>query len=89
MLDMSSPGPLHPRPDPRRTADDVLLRDHARSHLESGRGLPRLPFRAEIEANTVVSHVGQYAMHLPDLVKVPVVLELIKGQQRRGVIVFA
>lgn len=49
----------------------------------------RLPFRAEIEANTVVSHVGQYAMHLPDLVKVPVVLELIKGQQRRGVIVFA
>ena len=49
----------------------------------------RAPFRAEISANTAVSHVGQFVMHVPDMVKVPVLLELIKGQRRRGVIIFA
>ena len=49
----------------------------------------RVPFRAEISANTTVSHVGQSSIHVPDSVKVPVVLALTKGENRRGVIVFS
>ena len=49
----------------------------------------RVPFRAEISANTTVSHVGQSSIHVSDSVKVPVVLALTKGANRRGVIVFS
>ena len=49
----------------------------------------RVPFRAEISANTTVSHVGQSSIHVSDLIKVPVVLALTKGANRRGVIVFS
>ena len=49
----------------------------------------RVPFRAEIAANTAVSHVGQFSIHVSDSIKVPVVLALTKGENRRGVIVFS
>ena len=48
-----------------------------------------VPFRVEIGANTVVDHVGQHSIHVSDMLKVPVLLELVKGQDRRGVIIFA
>ena len=48
-----------------------------------------VPFRAEIGANTAVGHIGQYSMHVPDSVKVPIVLSLIKDQELRGVVVFS
>ena len=47
------------------------------------------PFRVEIGANTVVDHVGQHSIHVPDILKVPVLLSLVKGDSRRGVIIFA
>lgn len=60
-------------PDPiARLADDFL----------------HLPFRAEIGANTVVEHIGQFSMHVPDAVKVALLLALIKDADRRGVIIF-
>ena len=48
-----------------------------------------VPFRAEIGANTAVGHIGQYSMHVPDSVKVPIVLSLVKDQELRGVVVFS
>ena len=48
-----------------------------------------VPYRAEIGANTAVGHIGQYSMHVPDSVKVPIVLSLIKDQELRGVVVFS
>ena len=47
-----------------------------------------IPFRAEIGANTVVDHVGQFSVHVSDLLKVAVLLAMIKGEERRGVIIF-
>lgn len=49
----------------------------------------KVPFRVQIGANTVVDHVGQFSIHIPDLVKVAVILALIKSTDRRGVIIFA
>lgn len=47
------------------------------------------PYRVEIGANTVVDHVGQHSIHVSDILKVPILLALIKGESRRGVIIFA
>lgn len=47
------------------------------------------PYRVEIGANTVVDHVGQKSIHVPEILKVPVLLSLLKGDSRRGVIVYA
>lgn len=47
-----------------------------------------IPFRAEIGANTVVEHVGQFSIHVSDLLKVAVLLALIQGEKRRGVIIY-
>lgn len=47
------------------------------------------PFRAEIGANTVVEHIQQQSMHIPDMLKVPLLLALLTKSKRRGVIVYA
>ena len=48
-----------------------------------------MPYRVEIGANTVVDHVGQHSIHVSDVLKVPMLLALVKGGNRRGVIIFA
>jgi superfamily II DNA/RNA helicase len=47
------------------------------------------PYRVEIGANTVVKHVGQKSIHVSEILKVPVLLALVKGESRQGVIIYA
>ena len=47
------------------------------------------PYRVEIGANTVVKHVGQNSIHVSELLKVPILLALVKGESREGVIIYA
>ena len=47
------------------------------------------PYRVEIGANTVVKHVGQNSIHVSEILKVPILLALVKGESREGVIIYA
>ena len=47
------------------------------------------PYRVDIGANTVVKHVGQHSIHISEILKVPMLLALVKGESREGVIIYA